>query len=84
MEEGSQDARPVFPVRVLRGGVVGLLHGYKFLISPWIPPCCRFTPTCSEYGMEAVARYGILVGIGKTLWRVARCNPFCKGGYDPP
>ncbi len=44
---------------------------------------CRFTPTCSAYCMEAVMEWGILRGLGLTLWRLLRCNPFCKGGFDP-
>lgn len=46
-------------------------------------PACRFTPTCSEYMYDAVARYGGLRGVGLGLKRLLRCNPFCKGGYDP-
>lgn len=46
-------------------------------------PCCRFVPTCSQYAREAIVRYGVLCGGGLALWRILRCNPFCKGGYDP-
>ena len=46
-------------------------------------PCCRFTPTCSQYASEAIERYGALCGGGLALWRLLRCNPFCRGGYDP-
>ena len=44
---------------------------------------CRFTPTCSEYALEALEEWGIVCGLGLTVWRVLRCNPFCRGGYDP-
>lgn len=44
---------------------------------------CRFTPTCSEYGLEAIKKYGFIKGWSKALWRIMRCNPFNKGGYDP-
>ena len=44
---------------------------------------CRFTPTCSAYAVEALQRYGAIVGLGLAIWRVLRCNPFCRGGYDP-
>ena len=44
---------------------------------------CRFTPTCSEYGKEAIEKYGVVKGGALTTWRVARCNPWNKGGYDP-
>ncbi|QWT54781.1 membrane protein insertion efficiency factor YidD [Christensenella sp. MSJ-20] len=46
-------------------------------------PCCRFTPTCSNYAIQAVEEWGVIRGLGLAVWRVLRCNPFCKGGYDP-
>jgi putative membrane protein insertion efficiency factor len=64
-------------------GVVGLLKFYKRYISPLLIPACRFTPTCSEYMMEAVRRYGAFRGIWMGIKRILRCNPFCKGGFDP-
>jgi hypothetical protein len=45
--------------------------------------CCRFIPTCSEYGIAAIEKYGVIIGGIKTMWRILRCNPFNKGGYDP-
>jgi putative membrane protein insertion efficiency factor len=60
-----------------------LLRFYKKFISPIMPPACRFTPTCSEYTFEAVERYGALKGCFMGMKRIARCNPFCKGGFDP-
>jgi putative membrane protein insertion efficiency factor len=59
------------------------LRGYKWAISPMLPPACRYTPTCSEYAMEAVERYGALRGSLKAAWRVLRCNPWGRAGYDP-
>lgn len=56
---------------------------YQIFISPLLPPSCRFYPTCSEYGYQAIAKYGIIKGGAKTVWRILRCNPFCRGGYDP-
>jgi uncharacterized protein len=56
--------------------------GYKWAISPMFPPACRYVPTCSEYAMEAVERYGALRGGWMALGRVLRCHPFA-GGYDP-
>lgn len=44
---------------------------------------CRFTPTCSEYGIQAIEKYGFVKGWSKAIWRIIRCNPFNKGGYDP-
>jgi putative membrane protein insertion efficiency factor len=63
--------------------VVQLLQGYKWLVSPLLPPACRYVPTCSEYAIEAVERYGVLRGGVMGMWRVLRCHPFVKGGYDP-
>jgi len=60
-----------------------LLRGYKWAISPLLPVACRYVPTCSEYAMEAVDRYGMLRGGWMTMGRVLRCHPFVKGGYDP-
>lgn len=47
------------------------------------PAVCRFEPTCSEYMAQAILRHGVIKGIGLGLWRLMRCNPFCRGGYDP-
>jgi len=60
-----------------------LIRGYKKLISPMLPPSCRFYPTCSEYSIQALEKYGVIKGGAKTIWRILRCNPFNKGGYDP-
>ncbi len=56
---------------------------YQRRISPGRAPACRFQPTCSHYGYEAIERYGLLKGSGLILWRLLRCNPFNRGGYDP-
>ena len=63
--------------------LLAMLRFYKRSISPLLPNACRFTPTCSEYAMEAIQKHGVLKGTGLAIWRVLRCNPFCKGGYDP-
>lgn len=60
-----------------------LVKGYQRLLSPLKPPCCRFTPTCSAYMIEAIGRFGALKGIILGSYRILRCNPFCTGGYDP-
>jgi uncharacterized protein len=56
---------------------------YKGLISPLLPASCRYVPTCSEYAAEAVACHGFLHGTALALWRLLRCNPLARGGYDP-
>ena len=62
---------------------LGLLRLYRRWISPSFPPSCRYVPTCSEYAMEAVERYGALRGGVMAAWRVFRCHPLAKGGLDP-
>jgi putative membrane protein insertion efficiency factor len=62
---------------------VGCLRLYKRTVSPWLPPSCRFTPTCSEYASAAIERYGVLNGALKAALRLIRCQPLCSGGYDP-
>ncbi len=76
---------PIIPTRrgPLTSPALWLIRGYKRYLSPTLPPSCRYEPTCAAYGYEAVARYGILRGGGMTVWRVLRCNPFARGGYDP-
>ncbi|MBO5262354.1 MAG: membrane protein insertion efficiency factor YidD [Clostridia bacterium] len=56
---------------------------YKRAISPYLPKACRFTPTCSEYAIEAIGRFGAIRGSLLAFYRILRCNPFCRGGYDP-
>jgi putative membrane protein insertion efficiency factor len=63
--------------------VLHMLRGYKWAISPMFPPACRYVPTCSEYAMEAIDRYGVFRGGWMGLVRLLRCHPFVRGGYDP-
>lgn len=67
----------------MRASAEKLLKLYKYLVSPLLPPACRFVPSCSEYAAEAVARHGCLRGSLLAGWRVLRCNPLARGGYDP-
>ena len=67
------------PARV----VVSLLDLYKRFVSPLLPPACRFSPTCSVYAREAIARHGFWKGAGLALRRLVRCHPLNKGGFDP-
>ena len=62
---------------------IWLIRFYRKFISPLKKPCCRFTPTCSQYALEAFDEWGLIIGLLLTVWRILRCNPFCKGGYDP-
>ncbi|MDX1775401.1 MAG: membrane protein insertion efficiency factor YidD [Desulfobulbales bacterium] len=62
---------------------VYLIRAYQVLISPLFPPACRFTPTCSQYAIEAIKCHGACRGFFMALWRILRCHPFSDGGYDP-
>lgn len=63
--------------------MIWLIGLYRKYISPLKPPCCRFTPTCSAYALEAFKKRGFFVGFILMIGRILRCNPFFKGGYDP-
>ncbi|MBQ3118266.1 MAG: membrane protein insertion efficiency factor YidD [Clostridia bacterium] len=63
--------------------LISLIRFYQRRISPYKKPCCRFYPTCSAYAVEAIEKKGLLRGGLMALWRILRCNPFCKGGLDP-
>ena len=63
--------------------LIWLIRFYQKNISPRKISCCRFTPTCSSYAIEAIQKRGVIVGTALSIWRILRCNPLCKGGYDP-
>lgn len=63
--------------------LIKLIRFYQRRISPNTPPACRFTPTCSQYAIEAITRFGAIKGSGLAIWRILRCNPWGGHGYDP-
>ena len=63
--------------------VLDLLGIYKAAVSPFLPPACRFEPTCSDYARQAVEKYGAAKGTWMGIKRILRCQPFCRGGHDP-
>lgn len=67
----------------MRAFLIKLIFCYQYLISPLSPPSCRFIPTCSHYASDAIQRYGVLKGVWLSIKRIARCNPWHSGGYDP-
>jgi uncharacterized protein len=67
----------------MKGLILAALRFYKAKISPGLPPACRYTPTCSEYAIEAIERRGLVIGSVLATKRVLSCNPFSRGGYDP-
>jgi len=69
--------------RAARAAAFALLNGYKLIVSPLLPSACRFHPTCSEYMKDAIAKHGVVKGVGMGLRRLSRCHPFHQGGFDP-
>lgn len=67
----------------MKNFLLAVIRFYRICLSPLKPPCCRFTPTCSEYAMEAIQKYGPVKGSWLAVKRIAKCHPFHKGGYDP-
>ena len=63
--------------------LIGLIKFYRKKISPMTAPKCKYIPTCSQYALEAIEKYGAIKGSLMAAWRLARCNPFSKGGFDP-
>lgn len=68
---------------MMRRLLMGVVKGYRLLLSPWLGSSCRFTPTCSAYALEALERHGAAAGSYLTAARIARCHPWCAGGHDP-
>ena len=66
-----------------RRAAVFVLRAYQRLLSPLLGPRCKYYPSCSEYAVQAIARFGILRGLVLAMWRLLRCNPFSHGGFDP-
>lgn len=67
----------------MKSVLIFLINTYRVLISPLLPPSCRFTPTCSQYTLEAIKRHGALRGSYMGVRRLLKCHPFHAGGYDP-
>ena len=64
--------------------LIALIHLYQRLISPCLRPCCRFVPSCSVYAAESLRKHGLIKGAARAAWRLARCQPFARGGLDEP
>jgi putative membrane protein insertion efficiency factor len=64
--------------------LIAVIRGYQLLVSPLLPPACRFYPSCSAYAIQAIRFYGPVRGLGKAAWRLLRCHPLSRGGVDLP
>lgn len=64
-------------------GLLALVRGYRFFLKPWLGNACRFEPTCSSYALEALTKHGATAGGALTVYRLVRCQPWCRGGHDP-
>jgi putative membrane protein insertion efficiency factor len=69
--------------KILSKIMIGIIRFYQYVISPYLPPSCRYTPSCSAYGIEALKKYGPFKGGWLTIKRIASCNPWGGSGYDP-
>ncbi|MFN5273869.1 MAG: membrane protein insertion efficiency factor YidD [Planctomycetota bacterium] len=70
--------------RLFQWMLIGIVRFYQRAISPLLGSNCRFSPSCSQYMIEAIQKYGPIRGLFKGLWRICRCHPGTPGGYDPP
>ena len=68
---------------MIKAFLLACIRAYQLIISPWLRPSCRFTPSCSEFARQAIAKYGVARGLVLTTQRLLRCHPFHAGGYDP-
>lgn len=68
---------------MMKAVLLALVNGYRLLLSPWLGSACRFEPSCSAYSLQVVERHGAVGGSYLTLRRLARCHPWCEGGFDP-
>jgi putative membrane protein insertion efficiency factor len=84
VEEPRLRDLPFSILNIPRFILLALIRLYQLLVSPALPPdTCRFYPTCSHYGYQAIYKYGAIRGTGMAIWRVLRCNPYNPGGFDP-
>ena len=68
---------------ILQRTLIAVIKGYKQVLSPLLPSACRYAPTCSEYAIQAIVKYGVMSGLLLAFKRISRCHPFHPGGYDP-
>jgi uncharacterized protein len=83
MQAPGEHIQPNFLRRIFGGLFIGLIRFYQYAISPYLAPSCRYTPSCSQYGVEAIRKHGPLRGGWLTLKRIGRCHPWGGHGHDP-
>lgn len=83
METPAVPGKPNFISRFIGKGMIGLIRFYQHAISPYLSPSCRYSPSCSQYGVEAIRRHGALKGGWLAVKRIARCHPWGGHGHDP-
>ena len=83
-EGKKEEKRKIRPFFLLGWVVIGLIRFYQRFLSPLKKPSCRYYPTCSQYTLLSIKKYGVFRGLGKGMLRVMRCHPWSRGGYDPP
>jgi uncharacterized protein len=69
--------------KLMRQALLGLLHTYRYILSPWLGANCRYHPSCSQYASESIAKFGVIAGTYLAVKRLLRCHPWAAGGYDP-
>lgn len=72
-----------FASRLVRRILMGFVRAYQVAVSPLLPPSCRFIPSCSNYALEVLEHKSLLEGLWLIVWRLCRCQPLCRGGFDP-
>ncbi|MFN9719756.1 MAG: membrane protein insertion efficiency factor YidD [Planctomycetota bacterium] len=92
-EDSSTGTRPSVSQRLpvvmwfaslVQRGAIGLVRIYQIVLSPWLGRNCRFVPSCSQYMIGVIEKYGVIRGVLRGVLRICRCHPFHRGGYDPP
>lgn len=81
--DSNKNKEPITLNRIIQTIVLLPVYFYRRCISPLFPPCCRFTPTCSEYAIQAVKKHGVFKGSWLAIKRILKCNPWGGSGYDP-
>jgi putative membrane protein insertion efficiency factor len=79
----ARSKRPAGLRNPFKSLLLGMIRGYQIFISPALPRACKYHPSCSQYAVDALTKYGVLRGLVLAGWRILRCNPLSYGGYDP-